>query len=82
MRVAMLRPESPKRGAPVLLRVRCSQPPACVEGSFSRTAMYKLHHADEDLMPLVEVGDPDAFAALYDRHGRMAYSLAYRMMGE
>jgi RNA polymerase sigma-70 factor (ECF subfamily) len=41
-----------------------------------------LHHADEDLMPLVEVGDPDAFAALYDRHGRMAYSLAYRMMGE
>ena len=44
--------------------------------------MYKLHHADEDLMGLVEVGDPDAFAALYDRHGRMAYSLAYRMMGE
>ena len=33
-------------------------------------------------MPLVEVGDAEAFAALYDRHGRMAYSLAYRMMGE
>jgi RNA polymerase sigma-70 factor, ECF subfamily len=33
-------------------------------------------------MGLVEVGDPEAFAALYDRHGRMAYSLAYRMMGE
>src|SRR5215211_7736761 len=41
-----------------------------------------LLYADEDLMPLVEVGDPEAFAALYDRHGRMAYSLAYRMMGE
>jgi RNA polymerase sigma-70 factor, ECF subfamily len=41
-----------------------------------------LLHADEDLMPLVEVGDAEAFAALYDRHGRMAYSLAYRMMGE
>jgi RNA polymerase sigma-70 factor, ECF subfamily len=41
-----------------------------------------LHHADEDLMGLVEVGDAEAFAALYDRHGRMAYSLAYRMMGE
>jgi RNA polymerase sigma-70 factor (ECF subfamily) len=39
-------------------------------------------YADEDLMPLVEVGDPEAFAALYDRHGRMAYSLAYRMVGE
>ena len=33
-------------------------------------------------MPLVEAGDAEAFAALYDRHGRMAYSLAYRMMGE
>jgi RNA polymerase sigma-70 factor (ECF subfamily) len=33
-------------------------------------------------MPLVEAADPEAFATLYDRHGRMAYSLAYRMMGE
>ena len=33
-------------------------------------------------MPLVEAGDAAAFAALYDRHGRAAYSLAYRMMGE
>jgi RNA polymerase sigma-70 factor, ECF subfamily len=41
-----------------------------------------LLYADEDLMPLVEVGDAEAFAALYDRHGRMAYSLAYRMVGE
>jgi RNA polymerase sigma-70 factor (ECF subfamily) len=41
-----------------------------------------LLYADEDLMPLVEVGDAEALAALYDRHGRMAYSLAYRMMGE
>jgi RNA polymerase sigma-70 factor, ECF subfamily len=41
-----------------------------------------LLYADEDLMPLVEVGDAEAFAVLYERHGRMAYSLAYRMMGE
>jgi RNA polymerase sigma-70 factor (ECF subfamily) len=41
-----------------------------------------LHYADEDLMPLVEAADAEAFAALYDRHGRAAYSLAYRMMGE
>src|SRR5215217_3504406 len=41
-----------------------------------------LLHADEDLMPLVESGDAEAFATLYDRHGRMAYTLAYRMMGE
>ena len=33
-------------------------------------------------MPLVAAGDADAFATLYDRHGRAAYSLAYRMMGE
>jgi RNA polymerase sigma-70 factor (ECF subfamily) len=38
--------------------------------------------ADEDLMVLVEEGDAGAFAGLYDRHGRAAYSLAYRMMGE
>jgi RNA polymerase sigma-70 factor, ECF subfamily len=41
-----------------------------------------LLYADKDLMPLIEVGDAEAFAALYDRHGRMAYTLAYRMMGE
>jgi RNA polymerase sigma-70 factor, ECF subfamily len=41
-----------------------------------------LLYADEDLMPLVETGDAEAFATLYDRHGRMAYSLAYRIMGE
>ncbi len=38
--------------------------------------------ADEDLMALVESGDAAAFAGLYDRHGRAAYSLAYRMAGE
>ncbi len=38
--------------------------------------------ADEDLISLVKAADPEAFAVLYDRHGRTAYSLAYRMMGE
>ena len=38
--------------------------------------------ADEDLISLVGDGDAQAFAALYDRHSRAAYSLAYRMMGE
>ena len=38
--------------------------------------------ADEDLISLTDGGDAQAFAALYDRHGRVAYSLAYRMMGE
>ena len=33
-------------------------------------------------MSLMEGGDAEAFAALYDRHSRAAYSLAYRMMGE
>jgi RNA polymerase sigma-70 factor (ECF subfamily) len=38
--------------------------------------------ADEDLMSLMDGGDAGAFAALYDRHSRAGYSLAYRMMGE
>jgi RNA polymerase sigma-70 factor (ECF subfamily) len=38
--------------------------------------------ADEDLISLVEADDADAFATLYDRHSRAAFSLAYRMMGE
>src|SRR5215218_10703158 len=38
--------------------------------------------ADEDLISMVEAGDADAFAALYDRHSRAAFSLAYRMMGD
>jgi RNA polymerase sigma-70 factor, ECF subfamily len=38
--------------------------------------------ADEDLISLVEAKDAQAFAVLYDRHSRAAYSLAYRMMGE
>jgi len=38
--------------------------------------------ADEDLMPLVERTQPDAFEILYDRHGGAAYSLAYRIVGD
>ena len=38
--------------------------------------------ADEDLISLVQRKDAEAFAVLYDRHARAAYSLAYRMMGE
>ena len=33
-------------------------------------------------MRLVGLGDAAAFAVLYDRHGRAAYSLAHRMTGE
>ena len=31
---------------------------------------------------MVEAADAEAFATLYDRHSRAAFSLAYRMMGE
>ena len=34
------------------------------------------------MISLVAQGDAEAFATLYDRHSRPAYSLAYRMMGE
>jgi RNA polymerase sigma-70 factor, ECF subfamily len=46
-----------------------------------RTRQYLLY-ADEDLISLAATSDAGAFAALYDRHARAAYSLAYRMMGE
>ncbi|MDQ3567804.1 MAG: sigma-70 family RNA polymerase sigma factor [Actinomycetota bacterium] len=38
--------------------------------------------ADEELISLAQAGSAEAFASLYDRHSRSAYSLAYRMMGE
>jgi RNA polymerase sigma-70 factor (ECF subfamily) len=38
--------------------------------------------ADEELMPLIGEKDPEAFAVFYDRHGGVAYSLAYRILGE
>jgi RNA polymerase sigma-70 factor (ECF subfamily) len=50
-------------------------------GETNRGRQYLLL-ADEDLISLVRRGDAEAFAALYDRHSRPAYSLAYRMMGE
>ncbi len=38
--------------------------------------------ADEELMPLIGEKDPAAFEVFYDRHGGVAYSLAYRIVGE
>ena len=38
--------------------------------------------ADEELMPLVREKDARAFEVLFDRHGGIAYSLAYRIVGE
>jgi RNA polymerase sigma-70 factor, ECF subfamily len=37
--------------------------------------------ADEEVMQLVQSGNPRAFELLYDRHGGAAFSLAYRMIG-
>lgn len=41
-----------------------------------------LYIADEDLISFVAEGDAGAFSALYDRHSRASFSLAYRMMKE
>ena len=38
--------------------------------------------ADENLLSLVGQGDAEAFTILYDRYGRAAFFLAYRLMGE
>ncbi len=37
--------------------------------------------ADEDLMALVQAGEPRAFEVIFDRHSAAAFSLAYRMCG-
>lgn len=38
--------------------------------------------ADEELMPLIGAKDVEAFEVLFDRHGGVAFSLAYRIVGE
>src|SRR5262245_5020846 len=38
--------------------------------------------ADEELMPLIAAKDGAAFEVFYDRHGKVAFSLAYRIVGE
>jgi RNA polymerase sigma-70 factor, ECF subfamily len=40
-----------------------------------------LSLADEDLMEHVRGGDASAFEIIFDRHGDVAFSLAYRMCG-
>ena len=42
--------------------------------------MHLTHLSDEALIALLERGEHDALAELYDRYGRVAYSLAYRML--
>src|SRR4029450_10565771 len=37
--------------------------------------------ADEDLLTLVERGDADAFEVIYERHSRVPFSLAFRLLG-
>ena len=38
--------------------------------------------ADEELMPWIGRKDAEAFEVFYDRHGGVAYSLAYRILGD
>ena len=38
------------------------------------------HLSDEALVALVARGDEDALAVLYDRVGRIAYGIAYRVL--
>ena len=37
---------------------------------------------DEGLLQLLRLGNESALGALYDRYGKMAYSLAYRILGD
>lgn len=40
------------------------------------------HLSDEDLVARVVEGDAVAFEAVYDRHSRVAFSLAFRLLGD
>jgi RNA polymerase sigma-70 factor (ECF subfamily) len=40
------------------------------------------HLADEDLVLRIARGDERSFEVLYDRHGKVAWSLAFRLLGE
>src|SRR5438876_10687976 len=44
--------------------------------------MAELHPSDDALLTALAARDLGALAALYDRYGRLAYSLAYRILGE
>ena len=44
--------------------------------------MAELHPSDDALMASLAGRDLGALASLYDRYGRLAYSLAYRILGE
>ena len=44
--------------------------------------MTDLVPGDDELIAAVANGDHPALLALYDRHGRIAYGLAYRILGE
>jgi RNA polymerase sigma-70 factor (ECF subfamily) len=47
-----------------------------------KTSEELTHLADEDLITLVERGDADAFEVIYERHSAVAYSLAFRLLGD
>ena len=41
-----------------------------------------LTQPDADVIPLLSVGDTRAIDSLYDRYGRLAYGLAYKMLND
>lgn len=45
-------------------------------------AMVELAPPDDELITAIAQGDHPALLALYDRHSRLGYGLAYRMLGE
>jgi RNA polymerase sigma-70 factor (ECF subfamily) len=47
-----------------------------------RTDARALSWDDDALLAAIQARDDEALAALYDRYGRLAFGLAYRMLGE
>lgn len=67
---------------PRLLRpTRWVQSPVMASGRLRRGDRTFERLADEDLIDRICAGEARAFEVLYERHAKVAYSLAYRMMG-
>ena len=59
-------------------RLPCGLPPV----GATKAVITDLGPGDDELITAVAGGDHPALLALYDRHGRIAYGLAYRILGD
>src|SRR6266545_4780476 len=62
--------------APVFVR------PESVSSRRRRASVTMVTTADADLAERFAAGDPDAIRAVYQRYGRLVYSVAHKVLGD